>query len=348
MGMLIEGRWTDADQSMVEGRFMRPDSVFSGALGDVAGRLRVQPGRYNLIASLSCPWSHRTLLVRALKGLESCVPVQIAGGARAEGYAIDRGAPWTVPGSDRQIRHVHELYTSSDPSYSGRATVPVLWDSHAGRIVSNESTQIIRAFDAADAGEDGAFTLTPLTLRDRIDALNADLQAELSNAVYRAGFAQRQDAYDEAVESVFATLDRLDQRLGNARYLFGQTITETDWRLFPTLVRFDVVYHGHFKCARRRLVDLPHLWAYARDLHAWRGVAATVDLTAIREGYYLHDRGINPFGIVAAAPDADWSAPHGRERFGPARVALFSGREVEVEEPATLQPYVEVNRWTQC
>lgn len=336
MGMLIDGRWTNADSTIVEGRFLRPDSVHSTKLDDVAGRLRAQPGRYHLIASLSCPWSHRTLIVRGLKGLGSCVPMQIAGGTRAEGYAIDGGAPWMVPGSDLRIRHVHELYTLSDPGYSGRATVPVLWDSHAGRIVSNESAQIIRAFDAADAGVEGAFTLTPFTLRDRIDALNAHLQAELSNAVYRAGFAQRQDAYDEAVESVFATLDRLEQRLGNGRYLFGQTITETDWRLFPTLVRFDAVYHGHFKCARRRLVDLPHLWAYARDLHAWRGVAGTVDMAAIREGYYLHDRIINPFGIVAAASDVDWSAAHGRERFGPARVALVSGREVDVE-PATLQ-----------
>lgn len=337
MGMLINGRWVNTDTTIVEGRFIRPDSKLSDALGDVAERLRSQPGRYHLIASMSCPWSHRTLLVRAIKGLEGCVPVQIAGGARAEGYALDGGASWKVPGSDLSIHHVHELYTVSDAAYSGRATVPVLWDSHAGRIVSNESAQIIRAFDAADADVEGAFTLTPATLRDRIDALNADVQAEFSNAVYRAGFAQRQEAYDEAVESVFATLDRLEQRLGNGRYLFGQTITETDWRLFPTLVRFDAVYHGHFKCARRRLVDLPHLWAYARDLHAWRGVAGTVDLAAIREGYYLHDRSINPFGIIAAPADADWSAAHGRERFGPARVALVSGREVEIE-PATLQP----------
>ncbi|MGY0798556.1 glutathione S-transferase family protein [Lysobacter sp. A286] len=336
MGMLIEGRWTNADSTITDGRFVRPASVHSATLDDVAGRMRAQPGRYHLIASLSCPWSHRTLIVRALKGLESCVPVQIAGGDRTEGYSIAGGATWIVPGTDRRVRHVHELYTLTDPVYSGRATVPLLWDSHAGRIVSNESAQIIRAFDAADAAEEGAFTLTPLALRDRIDALNADVQAELSNAVYRAGFAQRQDAYDEAVESVFSTLDRLEQRLGKARYLFGQTITETDWRLFPTLVRFDAVYHGHFKCARRRLVDLPHLWAYARDLHAWRGVAATVDLAAIREGYYAHDRSINLFGIVAAAVDADWSVAHGRERLGQARVALVSGREVEIE-PTTLQ-----------
>lgn len=336
MGMLIEGRWTDVDGSNVDGHFVRPDSALSGKLDDVAGRLLGQPGRYHLIASLSCPWSHRTLLVRALKGLKSCVPLQIAGGARAEGYAVASGALWTVPGSDLHIRHVHELYTLSDPGYSGRATVPALWDSHAERIVSNESAQIIRAFDAADAGVEGAFTLNPSALRNRIDALNADVYSGLSNAVYRAGFAQRQDAYDDAVDSVFATLDRLEKRLASSRYLFGQVITEADWRLFPTLVRFDAVYHGHFKCSRRRLVDLPHLWAYARDLYAWRGVAATVDFAAIREGYYFNDRNINPFGIVAAAVDADWSAAHGRDRFGPARVALVSGREVEIE-PATLQ-----------
>lgn len=336
MGMLMDGHWTDADRSIVEGRFVRPESVHSGALGDVAGQLRAQPGRYHLIASSSCPWSHRALLVRVLKGLERCVPVQIAGGVRAEGYAVDRGAPWTVPGSDLQVRHVHELYSLSDPGYSGRATVPVLWDTHAGRIVSNESARILRAFDAADADVEQAFTLVPPSLRDRIDALNADVQANLSNAVYRAGFAQRQDAYDDAVQAVFAMLAGLEQRLANSRYLFGRTITEADWRLFPTLVRFDAVYHGHFKCTRRRLVDLPHLWAYARDLHAWRGVAATVDLVAIREGYYLHDRSINPFGIVAVAVDADWSAAHGRERFGPARAALASGHEVEID-PATLQ-----------
>ncbi len=336
MGMLMQGRWTNADFTVINGLFTRPDSVLCEPLVDIAQGLSSQPGRYHLVASLSCPWSHRALLMHALKGLESCVPVQIARGARIEGYAIDGGAPWPVPGSDLRVRHLHEVYTLSDAGYSGRATVPVLWDSHAGRIVSNESAQIIRAFDAADADVEGAFTLYPPAMRDRIDALNDYVQVGLSNAVYRAGFAQRQDAYDQAVDIVFATLEELERRLANGRYLFGQTITETDWRLFPTLVRFDSVYHGHFKCARRRLVDLPNLWAYARDLIKWRGVAATVDMPAIREGYYVHDRSINPFGIVATAANVDWSAAHGRERFGPARVALVSGLEVEIDT-ATLQ-----------
>ena len=336
MGMLVDGHWVDADSTIVDGRFVRPDSAFCEDLGDVAERLRPQPGRYWLIASASCPWSHRTLLVRALKRLENAVPVQIAGGERTQGYAVAGGAPWAIPGSASRIRHLHELYRLSAPGYTGRATVPVLWDSHACRIASNESARIVRALDAAGAKDAADFTLTPSALRGRIDDLNADLHARLSNAVYRAGFAERQDAYEDAVDSVFAMLGGLEQRLANARYLFGPIITETDWRLFPTLVRFDAVYHGHFKCARRRLTDYPHLWAYARDLYSWHGVAATVDLDAIREGYYRHDRAINPSGIVAAAPDADWSAPHGRERFGPARVALISGEVAEID-PVTLQ-----------
>lgn len=335
MGMLIEGQWVDADSTIVDGHFERPESVFGADLGHIAARLQAEPERYWLIASTSCPWSHRTLLLRVLKRLEPYVPVQIAGGERTQGYGIAGGMPWTVPGTGSRIQHLHSLYRMSDPAYTGRATVPVLWDSRAAAIVSNESARIVRAFDAADAEVPDAFTFAPAALRDRIDALNADVQFGLSNAVYRAGFAQRQDVYDQAVQSVFAVLDTLERRLANSRYLFGQTITEADWRLFPTLVRFDVVYHGHFKCSGRRLVDLPHLWAYARDLYAWRGVAATIDWHAIREGYYRHDRTINPFGIVAAAADADWTAPHGRERLGPARVMLASGQGVDID-PATL------------
>lgn len=224
----------------------------------------------------------------------------------------------------------------SDPGYTGRVSVPVLWDSRTRRIVSNESAKIVRAFDAVRRRDGGLdFTLVPEGLRDEIDALNARTYRDLSNAVYRAGLARRQSAYDEAVAQVFAMLDELEGRLATRRYLFGATIAETDWRLFPTLVRFDAVYHTHFRCTRRRLVDYPNLWAYARDLHAWRGVAETVDLAAIRAGYYLNDGAHNPFGIVAVAPDADWRMAHGREALGPARVALRSGEAVDIE-PATL------------
>ena len=328
MGMLVDGRWTDEDRTIAGGVFVRAASVYWGDVGGAAAAaLWVEPGRFHLIASASCPWSHFATIVWQLKGLADTVPLHIAGGARVEGYPVNGGAPWRVPGTDKRIVHVHELYALSDPDYTGRATVPVLWDSRTRRIVSNESVAIARAFDGAvDPKDSRDFTMRPAALGGAIDALNARIHDGLANAVYRAGLAQRQDAYDEAVAQVFATLDMLDDRLADHRYLFGATITEADWRLFATLVRFDAVYHTHFRCTRRRLVDYANLWPYARDLYAWRGVAALVDFAAIREGYYRNDGVHNPFGIVAAAPDADWSAPHGRAVLGPAEVALRAGR----------------------
>lgn len=333
MGMLIDGHWNDTDRVVVAGRYIRPKSRFSEALDEsVVEQLRREPGRYHLIASPSCPWSHRTLIVRALKGLSNYVPVQIAGGPRIEGYAVDGGARWAVPGTAFRIRHVHELYSLTDGAYTGRATVPVLWDSYTRRIASNESGRIMRAFDAAGMSE---FTLAPAHLRREIDDFNAHLHDHLSDAVYRAGFAQREDAHNEAVEEVFATLQALDHRLEGQRYLFGTTITESDWRLFPTLARFDAVYYSQFQCSRRRLVDFPHLWAYARDLFAWRGVADTVDLAAIYDGY-RHDPTFGPGG-ADVPPPVDWTAPHGRQRLGPAKCFSESGREIAVD-PATLAP----------
>ena len=327
MGMLVDGRWTDEDRVIVAGAFVRAAGVYRGDLGAAAAAaLWAEPGRFHLIASASCPWSHFAMIVRQLKGLMGTVPLWIAGGPRAKGYPVNGGAPWRVPGTDRHILHVHELYGLSDPGYTGRATVPVLWDSRIERIAGNESASIGRAFDGAvDPDDSRDFTLRPAALRDAIDALNARVHDGLANAVYRAGLAQRQDAYDEAVAQVFATLDMLDDRLADRRHLFGAVVTEADWRLFATLVRFDAVYHTHFRCTRRRLVDYAHLWPYARDLYAWRGVAALVDFAAIREGYYRNDGVHNPFGVVAAAPDANWSAPHGRAALGPAQVALRSG-----------------------
>ena len=337
MGMMIEGRWTDEERQIEGGAFVRRPGVYGQDLAPgMIEALGSEPGRFHLVASLSCPWSHRTSIVRRLKGLTRAVPLQIAGGPRVQGYPVNGGDLWPVPGTDDHVVHLHELYALSDPGYTGRVSVPVLWDSRARRIVSNESAKIVRAFDAVERRDGGLdFTLVPEGLRDEIDALNARTYRDLSNAVYRAGLARRQSAYDEAVAQVFAMLDELEGCLATRRYLFGATIAETDWRLFPTLVRFDAVYHTHFRCTRRRLVDYPNLWAYARDLYAWQGVAETVDLAAIREGYYLNDGVHNPFGIVAAAPDADWRMAHGREALGPARVALRSGEAVDME-PATL------------
>lgn len=273
-----------------------------------------------------------------LKGLEDHIQVQIAGAPRVEGYAVDQGRTWPVPGTDARIRHVHQLYSLSDPAYTGRATVPVLWDAAAGRIISNDSATIMRAFDAARFREEPAdFTFLPTHLLDEIDTHNEEIYRDLSNAVYRAGLAERQEAYHVAVSAVFTMLDRLEQRLATRRYLFGSVVTETDWHLFATLVRFDAVYATHFKCTRRRLVDYRHLWGYARDLYSWQGIAETVDFPAILEGHYQHDGCHNPFGIVATLPDIDWRSCHERRSLGPVKLARRTGEEVAIE-PTTLQP----------
>ncbi|MDE2790490.1 MAG: glutathione S-transferase C-terminal domain-containing protein [Paracoccaceae bacterium] len=319
MGMLIEGRWVpEADRFIENGTFVRETSAFDHDLdAAVICNLEAEPGRYRLIASRSCPWSHRTLLVRAVKGLERLLPVTFAGGPRVEGYALqdELSAKWS---GIRCLCHVHQLYSLSDPGFSGRATVPLLWDTARRRIVSNDSARIMRALDGVNGTE--RYTLVPGHLAPEIDRLNRRIHEGLGNAVYRAGLAQRQDAYDEAVSDVFSTLDELEDRLANQRFLFGFVVTESDWRLFATLVRFDPVYATHFRCTRRRLCEYPNLWAYARDLWRWPGVSETVDLTAILRGYYLNDGDHNPHGIVADAPAVDWSASHDRAGLGPAHV----------------------------
>lgn len=339
MGMLVEGTWTDDDRQIREGAFVRHASECGADLeAEALGASLSEPGRYHLIASRSCPWSHRSLIMHRLKDLEERIQVQIAGGPRLEGYAVDQGRSWPVPGTDAHIRHVHQLYSLSDPAYTGRATVPVLWDAAEGRIVSNDSATIMRALDAARSENLSAeFTYLPKHLIGEIDALDDEIDRDLSNAVYRAGLAERQEAYDDAVTAVFAMLDRLERRLASRRYLFGAVITETDWRLFTTLVRFDAVYATHFRCTRRRLVDYPHLWGYARDLHGWKGVADTVDFPAILEGYFRCDGRHNPFGIVAELPDVDWRARHERAALGPAMLTRRTGEVVTIE-PTTLQP----------
>jgi len=233
----------------------------------------------------------------------------------------------------RPIVHLHELYTASDSEFTGRVTVPVLWDSLAKVIVSNDSTQIMRALDAVTGAEVHDFTLRPAAHAAEVDELNDFIYNGLSNAVYRAGFAEKQASYDEAVALVFETLQILEDRLAQRRYLLGPGLTEADLRLFPTLVRFDAVYAILARCSLRRLVDHPNLWAYARDLYSWPNVAETVDMDALRKGAYSADRTNNPFGIVAIAPDADWQLPHGRERLGPVQVF----RNGTLVEPRTLQ-----------
>ncbi len=318
MGMLIEGRWVSkADRFIEKGAFVRETSTFGLDLdvGDIRA-IAAEPGRFRLIASRSCPWSHRTLLVRAVKGLGHLLPVVFAEEPRTEGYALGNGeaVEWSgIP----CLRHVHQLYTLSEPGYSGRATVPLLWDTARRQIVSNDSARIMRALDAVSGAE--RHTLVPGHLALQINRLNRRIHEGLANAVYRAGLAQRQDAYDHAVADVFETLDELEDRLTDRRYMFGAIVTETDWLLFPTLVRFDPVYATYFRCTRRLLREYPNLWAYARDLWRWPGVSGTIDLVSILRGYYLNDGEHNPYGIVAEAPATDWSAGHDRARLGPAR-----------------------------
>lgn len=333
MGMIVDGQWTDEDRIIANTRYVREASVFGEPLG--AGRLaqlQAEPERFHLIASPSCQWSHRAVIARLLKGWSGRIPLTLAHGPRVEGYAVNGGYAWTVPGSGRSIRHLHQLYTISHPDYTGRATVPVLWDRREQRIVSNASARIFEALDQSVPSSAGpAFHLGSARPDQEIKSLMDRIHAGLSNGVYRAGFAESQAAYDEAVTDVFETLDLLENRLGQRRYLGGSAVRVADWFLFTTLVRFDCVYHVLHRCCRRRLVDYPQLWAYARDLYSWRGIDSTVDFEAIRSASYANDTAANPFGIVAVAPDADWRRPHGREMFGPARVLLENGKTLHVD-----------------
>jgi putative glutathione S-transferase len=274
-----------------------------------------EPGRYHLYVSLACPWAHRTLVVRALKGLEEAIDVSIVDPIRDDrGWAF-RDIPGATADRVNGWSYLSEAYAASEPGYEGRISVPVLWDTRTGRIVNNESADIIvmlnEAFDAF-AGQP-ELDLYPAELREEIDELNRVVYATVNNGVYRAGFASGQEDYDEAVHPIFETLDRLEERLSSRRYLVGARQTLADWRLFTTLVRFDPVYVTHFKCNLRRIVDYPHLTAYLRDLYQTPGVAETVDMDHIKRHYFATHGGINPTGIVPAGPIVDLDAPHGRE-----------------------------------
>lgn len=325
MGMVVNGVWdADADNCIVKGSYRRANSTFGEAIPDEAIRdIEVAARRHVLIASLSCPWSHRVLLVRAIKSIEHLIPLHIAGGPRTEGYGLLPDGPLRLDGAPP--RHVHQLYTHAVPAYTGRVTVPLIWDSADGVVVSNDSSEMMRGLDRIKGS---GFTLVPPHLTEEIDTLNESIHSGLANAVYRAGLAQSQSAYDAAVADVFDTLEILERRLSKARFLHGSGLTETDLRLFATLVRFDAVYATHFRCTRYRLTDYPNLWAYARDLYLWPGVSQTVDFTAILEGYYLNDGSHNPHGIVAARPNADWSAPSNRSRLGAGHLWNENGKAI--------------------
>lgn len=333
MGMLIDGQWHEEDRTIQDGAYVRPTSPFAAPVpAELICALSAEPGRFSVIASLSCPWSHRILLVRAMKDLGALVPVFIAGGPRTQGYRIGTQArPWHVPGTDISIEHLHQLYALASPGLTARSTVPLLWDRLERVIVSNESARLLPALDAVRRAGAADWTLAPDALREDVEAVSEKIQSGLCNAVYRAGKARRQAAYEAAVADVFATLDMLEDRLGNARFVHGAAPTETDLKLWPSLARFDLVYHGHFKCSRRRLTDYANLWGYARDLYSWPGVAGTFDPSAIRSAYYSEDRDINPSGVVAVAPDLNWDAPHDRGRFGVRQVWTREGDRIPLD-----------------
>ncbi len=322
MGMLIDGRWVDQwyDTQASGGRFVRSAAQFrhwvtaDGAAGPSgAGGFQAEAGRYHLYVSLACPWAHRTLIFRALKGLESMLGVSVVNPFMgSEGWSFEPDAGVIADGVN-YARYLRQVYTAALPRYSGRVTVPVLWDKQRRTIVNNESGEIIRMLNSAFDGLGAAAgDFYPPALRAEIDEMNSFVYPNVNNGVYRAGFATTQAAYEQAVSELFAALETLERRLAQRRYLTGARITEADWRLFTTLLRFDAVYHGHFKCNLKRIADFPNLWGFTRELYQWPGVAATIDLRHIKDHYYRSHGMINPTRIVPLGPLLDFSTPHGR------------------------------------
>ena len=319
MGRLIDGVWSDEwyDTKSTGGRFERKESSFRDWVrADGSTRFAPETGRYHLYVSLACPWAHRTLIFRRLLGLEEAVSLSVVDpymGANGWEFGSSEGC---IPDTVNGAKKLHEVYTKADAHYTGRVTVPVLWDKQHGTIVSNESSEIIRMFnsefDAVAAHPEHDFY--PEALRAEIDEINAFVYPNVNNGVYRCGFATTQEAYEEAFCQLFGALDRLEERLGRQRYLVGDRMSEADWRLFTTLVRFDAVYVGHFKCNLRRIADMPNLQGYLRELYQLPGVAETVNMAHIKRHYYESHGTINPTGVVPAGPELDLDTPHGRER----------------------------------
>ena len=311
MGLMIDGTWIREDRPRADasGEFKRPEAVFRDRIA-TGGRFPPGTGRYHLYAALSCPWAHRALIFRRLKRLEGFVGLSVVSWRTDEdGWAFtpDEGV---IPDPVMNARFLHELYARADSRFSGRVSVPVLWDRATDSIVNNESGEIIRIFNSAFDGIGAApGDYYPEALRVEIDAVNARVYATVNNGVYRAGFATSQDAYDTAVAPLFETLDWLEDRLSCQPYLCGECVTEADWRLFTTLIRFDSVYHGHFKCNLRRIVDYPALWDFTRSLYQVEGVAETVDFGHIKRGYYMCQPWVNPTRIVPAGPLLDLTVP---------------------------------------
>ena len=323
MGLLIDGRWHDQwYESSKDGAFQREQAqrrnwlTADGRPGPSGeGGFKAEAGRYHLYVSLACPWAHRTLILRKLKGLESLIDVSVVSWLMLEnGWTFDKAHGSSGDALDHHA-FMHQRYTADTADYTGRVTVPVLWDKQLQRIVSNESSEIIRMFNSAFNGITGnQLDFYPEALHPVIDNWNERIYPTVNNGVYRAGFATSQMAYEAAFDDVFGELEQLERHLAENRYLAGEYLTEADVRLFTTLIRFDAVYHGHFKCNRRRIADYPSLSNWLRELYQWPGVAETVDFAHIKGHYYASHRTINPTGIVPKGPQQDFMARHDRER----------------------------------
>lgn len=316
MGLLVDGKWHDQwyDTEGSGGRFIRQESQFrnwitpDGSAGPSGeGGFKAEPGRYHLYVALACPWANRALIMRKLKGLEEIISVSVVNPLMAEnGWTFDP-EEGVIPDPVIDADYVYELYTHVEPKYSGRVTVPLLYDLKQNKIVNNESSEIMRmlnsSFNEAGAKEGNYY---PEELRPEIDAINEKVYHSVNNGVYKAGFATKQKVYQEEVTKLFDALDELEERLEENRYLVGDKITEADWRLFTTLIRFDSVYHGHFKCNIKRITEYKNLWRYTRELYNWPGIAETVNFKHIKEHYYRSHKNINPTGIVPAGPELNF------------------------------------------
>ena len=324
MGLLVNGAWQEDISRTKDGHFVRPATRFrsfvtadgsAGPTGEAG--FAAEAGRYHLYVSHACPWAHRTMIFRSLKKLESAISVSVTAplyGKTGWEFAPEKGGTGDAINGKATLA---EIYLIADPHYTGRVSVPVLWDKKRRTIVNNESSEIIRMLNSAfDAFTNVRTDYYPAELRAEIDRINDLVYPNVNNGVYRAGFATSQAAYEEAARGVFAAFDRLEERLSRQHYLAGRQITEADWRLFTTLIRFDSVYYNHFKCNLRRVADYPNLWNYLRDLYAVPGVAETVHIDQIKRHYYGSQRQVNPTGIVPIGPLIDFTAPHDRGRFG--------------------------------
>ena len=315
-GMMVDGAWkTEADIPRENGRFRRSTTSFRGRISsDASTEFPAETGRYHLYIAWACPWAHRTAILRKLKGLEDAIGLSAVGSFMGDDGWAFYDEPGVVPDTVNGAHFLREVYAKADPEYTGRVTTPVLWDKERGTIVNNESREIIRMLDTEFGDDASGADFFPGDLRGEIDAAIDAIYEPINNGVYRSGFATTQEAYEEAVTELFDALDHWEEALSTRRYLCGDRVTEADWCMFPTLVRFDAVYHYHFKCNLRRIVDYPNLWGYLRDLYQYPGVAETVNMDHIKRHYYRSHESVNPTRIVPKGPILDFSGPHGRER----------------------------------